>query len=209
MKSGIYKILNRITNDFYIGSSQHLKNRKNRHWKDLKNNKHHSIILQRAVNKYNIDNFIFEILEFCEIEKLIEREQYYLDLLQPLYNISPTAGNCKGVKRTEKFKEKQRKYAKDNNIIPPKETWENLSKKVLMLEKKSLDVLKEFNSISEACRYINHIGAQSIISACCQNKRFSAYGYRWVYSKEDIINLRNKKQLVAWNKGLKIKKRRK
>ena len=36
MKSGIYQIINTITNDLYIGSSINLKYRKNRHSKDLR-----------------------------------------------------------------------------------------------------------------------------------------------------------------------------
>ena len=56
MKSGIYKIENKITKDIYVGSSVNLSNRKSRHFKDLEKQIHHSIILQRAVNKYGIKN---------------------------------------------------------------------------------------------------------------------------------------------------------
>ena len=73
---GIYKIINNITKDCYIGSSINLHNRKSRHFKDLSKNKHHSIILQRAVNKYGIDNFTFEIIEILLVENLLKREQF-------------------------------------------------------------------------------------------------------------------------------------
>ena len=33
-----------------------------------------------------------EILEYCEPSKVLEREQYYIDLLKPEYNILKTAG---------------------------------------------------------------------------------------------------------------------
>ena len=63
MISGIYEIRNLITGDCYIGSSMNITQRKNRHFRDLKNNSHHSIILQRAYCKYGIDAFMFNIIE--------------------------------------------------------------------------------------------------------------------------------------------------
>lgn len=69
---------------------------------------HHSLALQRAFHKYGYDNFEFIILENCEENKLIEREQYYLDTLLPEYNICKIAGNCAGVKHTEETIEKRR-----------------------------------------------------------------------------------------------------
>jgi hypothetical protein len=34
-----------------------------------------------------------EILEYCDSSNVIEREQYYIDLLNPEYNILKTAGD--------------------------------------------------------------------------------------------------------------------
>lgn len=205
MKSGIYKIENQITKDIYIGSSVHLSNRKSRHFKDLENKKHHSIILQRAVNKYGIDNFIFIVLEECAKEILLIREQHYIDTLLPLYNICQVAGNSLGIKQSKKSIEKRRKYALDNNVRPPENTWKEKQQKVYMLDKSTLEVLQEFESLSLACRFIGKDATfVSTISSCCNNKRFSAFGYRWVFCLEDIQKLRTKIPLVCWCKGLKI-----
>lgn len=205
MKSGIYKIENQITKDIYIGSSVHLTNRKSRHFKDLGKNIHHSIILQRAVNKYGIENFIFIVLENCEKEDLLIKEQHYLDTLLPLYNILTQAGNSLGHIVTEKTRVKHKKYALENNVRPPESTWKEKQQKVYMLDKNSLKILNEFESLSSACRFIgkNETYA-STLSSCCNNRRFSAFGYRWVYCIKDISKLRDKKPLIAWNKGLKI-----
>ena len=62
LKSGIYKIFNIKNDEIYIGSAVNLKNRWNKHKWALKNKKHHSIILQRAFDKYGIDFFKFEII---------------------------------------------------------------------------------------------------------------------------------------------------
>lgn len=106
-RSGIYKITNTITNDCYIGSSVNLKRRIYRHRSELKNKVHSNIILQRAVDKYEIDNFIVECLEFCEKEDLLIREQYFVDTLHPKYNIrKECVYNNLGVKISEETKEK-------------------------------------------------------------------------------------------------------
>ena len=74
-----------------------------------------------------------------------------------------------------------------------------------MLDYNTLEVLQEFISLSEACRFIGKDATfASTITSCCTNKRFSAYGYRWVFDIEDIKNLRQKKIKEPWNKGKKI-----
>lgn len=88
--TGIYRIRNIINNKCYYGSAKNIKKRWKRHINDLNNNKHHSIILQRSWNKYGIDNFIFEIVEICDVNLLLETEQKYLDL-NPEYNIGKKA----------------------------------------------------------------------------------------------------------------------
>jgi group I intron endonuclease len=87
MKTGVYKILNKIKGDFYIGSARHsFSKRKSAHFCQLKQNKHDNSKLQRAVNKYGLENFEFQILEECQPNLCLEREQYYIDILTPFYN---------------------------------------------------------------------------------------------------------------------------
>jgi hypothetical protein len=205
MKSGIYEIRNLFTGDCYIGSSINLTQRKNRHFKDLKNNCHHSIILQRSFNKHGAEFFRFNVLEVIEDKTmLLTREQFYLDLIKPKYNICTIAGSPLGTKGSKESCEKKRKYALENNIVPPRSTWENKQLEVLMLDYNTLIILKRFKSLSEACRFIDKDSSfASTISACCKNKRYSAYGYRWAFKEEDINNLKNWKKRKAWNKGKK------
>lgn len=202
---GIYMIINKINGDCYIGSSINLKNRKSRHLRDLKNNNHHSLILQRAVKKYGIENFQFEIVEECLKSELLNREQYYLNVLSPKYNICKIAGSCLGTKQSKEACDKKRKYAIENNIIPPESTWKEKQKKVYMLDYNTLEIIQEFESLSSACRFIGKDATfASTITSCCNNKRFSVYGYRWVFDKDDIKNLRKKNTKDPWNKGKKI-----
>jgi group I intron endonuclease len=98
--TGVYKILNTITGDFYIGSASRVHKSKcfcgfhtrfAKHKNYLDNNKHKNTHLQRSYNKYGKDNFEFKILEFCQPENCLEREQYYMDNLKPTYNIRKIA----------------------------------------------------------------------------------------------------------------------
>jgi group I intron endonuclease len=94
----IYRIQNLKTGDFYIGSSADYIYRKWCHLRDLRAGKHHSPILQNSWNKHGENSFLFAIVE--ETDNLIEREQFYLDTLNPRYNICKKAGSPLGIKHT-------------------------------------------------------------------------------------------------------------
>lgn len=48
-------------------------------------------IIYSAILKHDYVNFSLDILEYCEIDVLIKREQYYLNHLKPEYNILKVA----------------------------------------------------------------------------------------------------------------------
>lgn len=56
--------------------------------------------IHAALLKYGYENFKLEILEYCKADELIEREQYYLDLIKPEYNILTKAYSLFGYKHT-------------------------------------------------------------------------------------------------------------
>lgn len=78
-KGGIYRIVNTMNQKLYIGSTKKFSRRAIEHQKMLDNNKHHSIHLQSAYDKYGSDAFNFEIVEIIEdasTKNLINREAY-------------------------------------------------------------------------------------------------------------------------------------
>lgn len=82
--SGIYTIINKTNGQRYIGQSKNVKTRLWQHKSLLKNNKHkyktgELSLLQKAWNKYGEDAFEFKIVEFCEVDELNKREQYWID----------------------------------------------------------------------------------------------------------------------------------
>ena len=87
-RTGIYKIKNIITEKVYVGSAIDIDNRWRKHKQMINEGDHHSIKLQNSVNKHGIDQFVFEIVEECKKELLIEREQYWIDKLELEFSIS-------------------------------------------------------------------------------------------------------------------------
>jgi len=104
--SCIYQIENQINRKKYIGSAVNLQKRWTVHLSTLRRGQHRNRYLQRAFDKYGEKAFIFSILEETESENLIEREQFYLDTLNPEYNISSTAGSSLGVRYTNEARAK-------------------------------------------------------------------------------------------------------
>lgn len=106
--SGIYRIVNTVTQTVYIGSSVDIHNRWKQHLYVLRKNAHHSKYLQNAWNKYGQDSFLMEIVEKVEPDKssLLEKEQYYIDVLKPGYNGCPKAGSRLGSKQSDETRQK-------------------------------------------------------------------------------------------------------
>lgn len=96
-KSGIYRFINLSSNKSYIGSSKYLSIRFLQYYNIIFLAKHSkSSLIYKALLKYGFSKFSLEILEYCDPSILLEREQYYIDLLQPEYNLLKTAGSRLG-----------------------------------------------------------------------------------------------------------------
>jgi group I intron endonuclease len=105
-KSGIYMWTNLLTGDIYVGQSIDLSKRFRKYFV-LKSKE--GFIITRALVKYGYVNFSISILEYCDKSILIEREQHYLDSLQPKYNILKLAGSSLGYTHTQESKDKTSK----------------------------------------------------------------------------------------------------
>lgn len=73
MSIGIYKIENLLSHKVYIGQSINIEKR----WKQHCQPSNKSLIA-KDIQKYGKDNFSFIILEECLIDKLNEREDFYI-----------------------------------------------------------------------------------------------------------------------------------
>ena len=160
-KSGIYRWVNNVNGKTYVGSAIDLKNRLTRYY----NYKHiasqrSNMLIHKALLKYGYSNFSLEILEYCDTkqrQKVLNREQYYLDLLNPEYNILKNTRSSIGYKHSlkaiDKIKEIQLKIH---------ESLEHLEKKILAnsnsikIKLTNVNTNEDylFNSIRDASRKI-------------------------------------------------------
>ena len=76
---GIYRIFCLANDKVYIGSSINIEKRWREHRQLLHRLEHPNNHLQNAWCKYGSTEFEFKVLEVCPPDKLIEREQCYLD----------------------------------------------------------------------------------------------------------------------------------
>ena len=87
-KCGIYIITNIKNGHRYIGSAKDLYERLKHHKWDLNKGSHPNQHLQNAWNKYKEDNFEYGIIEYCNENNRLEKENFYINLLFPEYNIN-------------------------------------------------------------------------------------------------------------------------
>lgn len=203
MKTGIYQIRNLLNGDLYIGSAQLSFYRRNQqHWSALRKGNHHSIHLQRAVNRDGLENFVFEVIEECIVSDCLVREQHFIDLLKPSYNICKEARSRKGIKITDPIRlekcrlalAKGRANQTDESRAKMsmyhrgrKKTKEHAMKVGTASKKKILqydlqdNFVKEWNSVKEAEMFYN--GRQGSISRVLSTKdRHKTFrGFKWKY----------------------------
>lgn len=114
-KSGIYKLTNLTNKKFYVGSSVDLGRRFTTYYSFKFIDARKTSLICRALLKYGYSKFKLEILEYCRKEDLLKREQYYLNLLKPEYNILTNAGSSLGYRHREETiaKFKTRKHTEE------------------------------------------------------------------------------------------------
>lgn len=81
MNSGVYLI--ECNGVKYVGQAKDIEKRFKEHMAGLKNKKHFNDYMQRLYNKYP-RNFIFSVIEECQIEQLNDREIFWINKLNTL-----------------------------------------------------------------------------------------------------------------------------
>jgi len=88
---GIYKILNIITKDYYLGSACNICIRWGQHRRELRKNLRGNTHFQNAWNRYGEQAFEFSIILLCDREHKLYFEDGFLKLFNPAYNIATDA----------------------------------------------------------------------------------------------------------------------
>jgi len=112
MNTGVYIIEHIASGKKYVGSaSRSFYGRWHSHRSSLRKGTHHSVLLQRAWDKYGDDAFVFRIIEPCLPEHATGVEQVFIDWYKSTdpelgYNICHIAGSSLGLKRTAEARAK-------------------------------------------------------------------------------------------------------
>lgn len=155
---GIYKITNNINEKCYIGQSKDIEARWKKHISVYNNKTAPNYKLYRAMRKYGLASFRFEVIEECEPEELNSREIYwiqYYDSFLNGYNMTLGGEACNGTNDKEIYQ-----YTLLGELI------------------------KKYNSAHEADRETG-IPFTNICKVC-RGERKTAGGYYWSYTNEPI-----------------------
>lgn len=117
--TGIYSI--RQGDKFYVGQAVDIKRRWNRHRNSLRSGTHSNPHLQNAWNKHGEDSFHFEIIEICESDVLLEREEYWissLDAVQAGFNCKVASTTWIGKQHRDETRKKISESHKGKLMTP-------------------------------------------------------------------------------------------
>lgn len=201
---GIYKITNKINGKIYIGQSTNIMKRWNQHYSNTfsENPERQNNLLHKAIKKYGITNFYFEIEELCDINLLNEKEIEYIKFynsLQPNgYNIAQ-GGNQFSLINEECPRAKMNK----TDIYNIREDYKNLLFKKQVYEKyKDKISYNTFSDIWVGKTWINiHYDVYTEENKLRQRNNYDKFKAKQKISNvsfEDIIKIRNlKNQLYS------------
>jgi hypothetical protein len=195
----IYQITNIVNKKFYIGSAVYFAGRKGEHISKLRKSIHHNKYLQNSFNKYGESSFKFEILEYTTKETLVEREQFYMDNLNPIYNFLKVAYSSIGFKHSEETKQSISKRMKGTKIcVGRKLGLESKRKQALAKSKPILQFDSNMNFVKEwesakiaATELFNNSKRSSGIRDCIRGRTPKAFGYIWKEKNFELERIKN------------------
>lgn len=209
--SFIYCITNKINNKKYVGKTNgSVDKRFKKHISDSHRERCEKRPLYDAMNKYGSENFSIEVLEECPCDEAESKEVYwikrlntysngynatiggdgksFLDYEKILYDIDNTLLTQKDIaKKHGCCIDSVRAIAKyyDRGIDWQKRNLNNIRRPIFMIDKDTGNIIKSFPSSFDAVRYIKGESAKKSdkfhIDQCCNEKRKTAYGYKWKY----------------------------
>lgn len=219
---GIYLITNKINNKRYVGKSININKRIGEHFREAGYERNINKPLYKDIKKYGRENFDVEVLEECNEEDLVDREQYYYEKLKPEYNIVSPNKNYYPDEVKEKIGISSRERLLNNNpmdnriirekhlkVMQSREFREKMSsivndpnvkrkmiknqpnrKPILMLNKETLEIEKEFVSIRRAVDWLRKNGYEKAdrksVSQCCKETHRYCYNHKWRYKDNGI-----------------------
>lgn len=172
--AGIYHIC--VERHHYIGSSVNIRSRLRNHIWAMTNHKHRNRIIQNCYNKYSLDNFYFEILEYCPKEDRIEREKYYIDLMNPDLNVTDPVSLKRGKLFSQHLSEAKKKYY---------ETHVSTSRIPIYQYSITGEYIAEYSCATEVANLFNI--EVSAVTAATNGRSKTCKGFQWRKEKSEHI----------------------
>ena len=205
LSCGIYTIVNKIDNKKYIGSSKNIEERRKIHLIALINNTHWNIHLQRAFNKYGRESFKFKILKLVIQNRLLKTEQYYLNNLNSLYNISSTANRREGYTFSSEARKNMSKAQIGRKHSLKTRNKMSKSRKIFLTSEVRIEIGKKRKGKKHSLETRKKISVSKTIELREKvSKQLSIIKMEHEVSKETKDKISNSlKGHIPWNKGLK------
>ena len=194
-KSGIY-MWTSPSGKSYIGQSVNLQKRKYAFL--CFGDRYGGQKINRARKKYNHKSlWNYTILEYCDIDKLDEREEYYISLYNTInngYNCESGGNENKIVSDETKQKQSEAMKGENNPLYGKHLTEEHKSKLSKAHDKRKIPVsqytiegvfIASYESIHEAQRLTNI--DKNTISRCCRGIQKTAGGFKWTYKNPPLL----------------------
>jgi group I intron endonuclease len=171
MQPIIYGIKNLINEKIYVGKSINIKLRKKAHENSFIRKQAVNIHLQRAVDKYGIENFEFVILEEVILNNINDKEQYWIAYFKSYdenFGYNKTMGGDGGNLTIET-------KLKISKTSP--------NRKIIYQFSKEGELIRTWNGVRDAEREFGFLSS-TISKACSSNtNNNSAYGFYWSYDE--------------------------
>lgn len=143
-------------------------------------NKHQNCHLQNAWNKYGEDKFHFSIVELCPTDSLLIKEQYFIDMLNPEYNQTVTAG------KVEMNNDMKQKLSVSVTQAYKEGRLQKTIKPIYQYDLRG-NYINKYSSLTEASNTLNI--PISNISNAAHKKCNIAGGYVWRFYRVDKLNV--------------------
>lgn len=192
-KAFIYRWVNKINGHEYLGSTLRGYHRIRDYYNNNKLNSD-GMLIYKAILEYGHINFIFDIIEYCSPEELLDREQYYLDNYDFEYNTKPSVKSWNGFKHNQetiqKLKDLNTGKLHTEDVKDEMRIWwaKNKVDSSAFAAKKATKSFKVKNEITSDHKWLNWPGKVVVVTNLDTN---TSTEFRSVTSAASFLNVEN------------------
>ena len=198
---GVYMLTNKVNGKKYIGSSACIGSRLSQHYgSGMREPKGKPLYLE--MNEYGREAFEHLVLEECDRLVLVDREQYWVEKLNPEYNLTyPKTREFISAERKDKVKhstKQQALYARNKALYQTekyrdrfREQNRKRMKPVIMLDKETEEEILRFESLTDTAKWLDENTTSknpqkvSEVKKVCDGQQITALGFKYRYANEE------------------------